>query len=88
MLELNIMDVEMNKQLLTQPKLLGKLFLIKNLSNITIYKQIILSYLTGKPGLCLSVSGPGMTNCISGLANAKENCWPMILVGGSCDLRQ
>lgn len=29
-----------------------------------------------------------MTNCISGLANAKENCWPMILLGGSSDQKQ
>ena len=29
-----------------------------------------------------------MTNCISGLANALINCWPMILVGGSSDLSQ
>lgn len=39
-------------------------------------------------GLCLAVSGPGMTNCVSGLANAFVNCWPMILIGGSSDLGQ
>jgi len=38
--------------------------------------------------LALSVSGPGMTNCVSGLANALTNCWPMILIGGSSDLSQ
>ena len=27
-------------------------------------------YLTGRPGVCLAVSGPGMTNAISGLGNA------------------
>ncbi len=46
------------------------------------------SYLTGRPGACLVVSGPGMTNAISGLANAWSNCWPMVLIGGSSDARQ
>src|SRR3990172_7375208 len=46
------------------------------------------SYLTGRPQGCLVVSGPGMTNAISGLANAWSNCWPMLLLGGSSDLRQ
>jgi len=42
-------------------------------------------YLTGWPAACLAVSGPGLLHCIAGLANAKENCWPMVLLGGSCD---
>ncbi len=46
------------------------------------------SYLTGRPGACLVVSGPGMTNAISGLANAWSNCWPMVLLGGSSDTTQ
>ena len=36
----------------------------------------------------MCVSGPGMTNCISGLANAWTNKWPMILIGGAHDLDQ
>lgn len=36
----------------------------------------------------MSVSGPGMTNCISGLANAWANKWPMILIGGAHDTNQ
>ena len=46
------------------------------------------SYLTGRPGACLVVSGPGMTNAISGLANAWSNCWPMVLIGGASDASQ
>jgi hypothetical protein len=75
------MDVEMNKERHILLRLLG------NFLNFFLIKTLILRYLTGRPGLCLSVSGPGMTNCISGLANAKENCWPMILIGGSLDLK-
>ena len=52
------------------------------------YSAGAVGYLTNRPGLCLAVSGPGMTNCISGLANAFTNCWPMILVSGSSDLSQ
>lgn len=45
-------------------------------------------YLTGIPGACLCVSGPGHTNAISGVANAWANCWPMLLISGSNDLNQ
>jgi 2-hydroxyacyl-CoA lyase 1 len=45
-------------------------------------------YLTGRPGACLVVSGPGVTNAISGLANAQSNNWPMILIGGASDIAQ
>jgi 2-hydroxyacyl-CoA lyase 1 len=41
------------------------------------------SYLTGRPQGCLVVSGPGVVHALAGLANAKENCWPMILIGGA-----
>ncbi|MFT7597549.1 MAG: 2-hydroxyacyl-CoA lyase 1 [Acidimicrobiales bacterium] len=40
-------------------------------------------YLTGRAQGCLVVSGPGVIHALSGLANAKENLWPMILIGGS-----
>ncbi|MCZ6887611.1 MAG: oxalyl-CoA decarboxylase [Gammaproteobacteria bacterium] len=40
-------------------------------------------YLTGRPQACLTVSGPGVIHAFAGLANAKENCWPMILIGGA-----
>lgn len=42
-------------------------------------------YLTGRPGACLAVSGPGMIHAIAGLANAQANCWPMLLLGGAND---
>ena len=40
-------------------------------------------YLTGRPGACLTVSGPGVVHGLAGLANAQQNCWPMILIGGA-----
>ena len=47
------------------------------------YAAGAIGYLTGKPGVALTVSGPGMTNAISGLGNAQANCWPMILLSGA-----
>jgi 2-hydroxyacyl-CoA lyase 1 len=32
--------------------------------------------------------GPGVVHGLSGLSNAKENCWPMILIGGASPVRQ
>ncbi len=45
----------------------------------------IAGYLTGKPGLCLTVSAPGFLNGLTALANATTNCFPMILLSGSSE---
>ena len=42
-------------------------------------------YLTGRPGACLVVTGPGVVHGLAGLANAQQNCWPMILIGGAAE---
>jgi 2-hydroxyacyl-CoA lyase 1 len=52
------------------------------------YAAGAVGYLTGRPGACLVVSGPGVVHGLAGLANAKENCWPMILIGGASDVKQ
>jgi 2-hydroxyacyl-CoA lyase 1 len=52
------------------------------------YAAQAVGYMTGRPGACLVVSGPGMTNAISGLANAWSNRWPMLLLGGASDIAQ
>jgi len=52
------------------------------------YAAGAIGYLTGRPGACLAVSGPGMVHGIAGLANAWSNCWPMILLGGANDSYQ
>ncbi|XP_078047285.1 2-hydroxyacyl-CoA lyase [Augochlora pura] len=41
-------------------------------------------YLTRKPAVVLCVSGPGLLHVIGGMANAQVNCWPVIVIGGSC----
>jgi 2-hydroxyacyl-CoA lyase 1 len=52
------------------------------------YAAGAVGYMTGRPGACLVVSGPGVVHGLSGLANAKENCWPMILIGGASPVKQ
>jgi len=49
------------------------------------YAAQAIGYLTKKPGVCLSVSGPGLLNTIGGMANAQSNGWPVIVIGGSSD---
>jgi 2-hydroxyacyl-CoA lyase 1 len=52
------------------------------------YAAGAVGYLTGRPGACLTVSGPGMVHGIAGLANAWANGWPMILLSGAPDSYQ
>ena len=40
-------------------------------------------FLTGRPGVCLTTSGPGFLNGLPALANATTNCFPMIQISGS-----
>jgi oxalyl-CoA decarboxylase len=42
-------------------------------------------FLTGRPGICLTVSAPGFLNGLVALANATTNCFPMIQISGSSD---
>ncbi|CBI33600.3 unnamed protein product, partial [Vitis vinifera] len=49
------------------------------------YAASAYGYLTGKPGLLLTVSGPGCVHGLAGLSNAAVNAWPMVLISGSCD---
>src|SRR6201996_9566978 len=41
--------------------------------------------LTGRPGVCLTTSGPGFLNGLPALANATTNCFPMVQISGSSD---
>src|SRR5271168_3672086 len=42
-------------------------------------------FLTKKPGVCLTVSGPGFLNGLVALANATTNCFPMVQISGSSE---
>eukprot|EP00262_Sarcandra_glabra_P001773 TRINITY_DN11939_c1_g1_i1.p1 TRINITY_DN11939_c1_g1~~TRINITY_DN11939_c1_g1_i1.p1 ORF type:complete len:576 (-),score=61.44 TRINITY_DN11939_c1_g1_i1:474-2201(-) len=49
------------------------------------YAASAYGYLTGRPGVLLTVSGPGCVHGLAGLSNAAANAWPMIMISGSCD---
>ncbi|XP_048415994.1 2-hydroxyacyl-CoA lyase 1 isoform X3 [Stegostoma tigrinum] len=40
------------------------------------------------PGICLTVSGPGLLHALGGMANANMNCWPVVVLAGSSDRNQ
>ena len=42
-------------------------------------------FLTRRPGICLTVSGPGFLNGLVALANATTNCFPMVQIAGSSE---
>lgn len=42
---------------------------------------------TGKPGICITPSGPGTANAVTGLANAWADSAPIIAIGGSAPMR-
>ncbi|XP_055985641.1 2-hydroxyacyl-CoA lyase 1 [Sorex fumeus] len=52
------------------------------------YAASAVGYLTGRPGVCLVVSGPGLIHALGGMANANMNCWPVIVIGGSSERSQ
>ncbi|XP_048415985.1 2-hydroxyacyl-CoA lyase 1 isoform X2 [Stegostoma tigrinum] len=52
------------------------------------YAASVVGYLTGRPGICLTVSGPGLLHALGGMANANMNCWPVVVLAGSSDRNQ
>ncbi|CAK9158570.1 unnamed protein product [Ilex paraguariensis] len=49
------------------------------------YAASAYGYLTGRPGILLTVSGPGCVHGLAGVSNGTVNAWPMVLISGSCD---
>ncbi|KAA1249258.1 oxalyl-CoA decarboxylase [Mycobacterium simiae] len=47
------------------------------------YAAAAAGFLTARPGVCLTTSGPGFLNGLAALANATTNCFPMIQISGS-----
>src|SRR5580700_9910332 len=46
------------------------------------------SRLRQTPSVCMAASGPGVTNLITGMANALVDCCPVVALGGSSPLSQ
>lgn len=49
------------------------------------YAASAYGYLTGRPGVLLTVSGPGCVHGLAGMSNAMANAWPLVMISGSCD---
>ncbi|XP_004967433.1 LOW QUALITY PROTEIN: 2-hydroxyacyl-CoA lyase [Setaria italica] len=49
------------------------------------YAAAAYGFLTGTPGLLLTVSGPGCVHGSLGVSHATANAWPLLMVSGSCD---
>jgi len=43
---------------------------------------------TGKVGVCFSTSGPGATNCVTGIATAYADSIPLVIITGQVSLNQ
>lgn len=52
------------------------------------YAASAVGYMTGRPGVCVCVSGPGLVHAIAGMANAQANCWPLLVLAGASDTYQ
>ncbi|KAK9493792.1 thiamine pyrophosphate enzyme, N-terminal TPP binding domain-containing protein [Lipomyces doorenjongii] len=52
------------------------------------YAATAYGYLTGKPGVCLVVGGPGVLHAIAGIGNSTSNCFPLLLLAGSSESHQ
>jgi len=46
------------------------------------------SLVTGQIGVCALTAGPGLTDAVTGVANAYENQVPMLVLGGHADIRE
>ena len=44
--------------------------------------------LTRRPGVCLVTAGPGFTNCLTGVQNARMSCSPMVVISGRAGITQ
>lgn len=49
------------------------------------YAASAYGYLTSRPGVFLTVSGPGCVHGLAGLSNAAINTWPTVMISGSCN---
>ena len=49
------------------------------------YAAAAAGFLTGAPGVLLTVSGPGAVHGIAGLSHAQANCWPLLMLSGSAE---
>ncbi len=49
------------------------------------YAATAYGYLTGRPGVCLVVGGPGVLHAMAGIGNSSANAFPTLFLGGSSE---
>ncbi|MCJ1315411.1 hypothetical protein MMC15_000730 [Xylographa vitiligo] len=49
------------------------------------YAASVYGYLTGRPGVCLVVGGPGVLHAMAGIGNSHVNAFPLLLLAGSSE---
>jgi len=49
------------------------------------YAATAYGYLTGRPGVCLVVGGPGVLHAMAGIGNSSANAFPLLILAGSSE---
>ncbi|KAL4902618.1 hypothetical protein BDW74DRAFT_169488 [Aspergillus multicolor] len=49
------------------------------------YAASVYGYMTGRPGVCLVVGGPGVLHALAGIGNATANNFPLLVLAGSAE---
>ncbi|KAF9894373.1 hypothetical protein FE257_007876 [Aspergillus nanangensis] len=49
------------------------------------YAASVYGYMTGRPGVCLVVGGPGVLHALAGIGNASANTFPLLVLAGSAE---
>ncbi|KAH8820416.1 thiamine pyrophosphate enzyme, N-terminal TPP binding domain-containing protein [Xylogone sp. PMI_703] len=49
------------------------------------YAATAYGYLTGRPGVCLVVGGPGVLHAMAGIGNSFANAFPLLVLAGSSE---
>ena len=51
------------------------------------FAALAYGYVGNTTGVCLLASGPAVTNAVTGAHVAWDNCWPLVILGGSASQR-
>ena len=51
-----------------------------------VYAAAAYGYLTGRPGVCICVGGPGALHVFAGIPHATANSWPLLVLAGSSEV--
>ncbi|KAI5358244.1 Putative TPP-binding domain containing protein HACL1 [Septoria linicola] len=64
---------------------LGIRFISFRNEQAAVYAATAYGYLTGRPGVCICVGGPGIIHAMAGIPHATANSWPLLVLAGSSE---